>query len=581
MSPGRWSWKNVRARPTNPLRMDVNSYLNVLFVEAAALAALFLIGLATYRRSIRLIHVIERALARLARRRALSGVLIALFAFALSASLSLLGRMPEPEVHDEFSYLLAADTFTHGRLSNPPHPMWVHFETFHVIFHPTYASKYPPGQGLTLALGQILTGYPIVGVWLSTAVASAAVYWMLLAWVPAWIALLGGIMTALHPGVQYWSQLYWGGQLGMIGGALLFGALRRILRRPGVMDSILLGIGVAILANSRPYEGLLVAVPIFAALLIGAVRNRPLTPNVFRRTVLPIAVVLLVTLFGMGFYNLRVTGNPLRLPYMAHEEEYAVYPFFIWQQPRPVPTYRHKVLSDYHLVWEGDWYEPTKSLSGLINVTLEKLRRPWIFFQGIHAMRLVLAIPLFFLPWSFTRRRLRFVCAGAVFFAAGVLLISWGGARLWAPITGALILIYLDGFRRMRLLRIGGFQIGRLLAWSIVFVAIGTFGLELRQRMQDDAPRWYFERARIRDQLEKDGGRHLILVRYGPDHSPLLEWVYNAADIDGSKVVWAREMNPSADKELLDYFKDRKLWLLEVYDDTQLPRLIPLRTSKP
>ena len=64
--------------------------------------------------------------------------------------------------------------------------------------------------------------------------------------------------------------------------------------------------------------------------------------------------------------------------------------------------------------------------------------------------------------------------------------------------------------------------------------------------------------------LEHEGGKHLIIVRYSPNLSNFVEWVYNGADIDRAPVIWAREMDPAQNRELLDYFKDRRVWLLQV-----------------
>ena len=63
--------------------------------------------------------------------------------------------------------------------------------------------------------------------------------------------------------------------------------------------------------------------------------------------------------------------------------------------------------------------------------------------------------------------------------------------------------------------------------------------------------------------LQSKGVQHLVLVRYSPQHSVYQEWVYNHADIDGSDVVWARDMGPDKNQELLDYYPARKVWLLE------------------
>ena len=73
-----------------------------------------------------------------------------------------------------------------------------------------------------LAAGQVLGGHPIVGVWISTGLACAAICWMLLTWLPAWWAVIGGLLAALHPLILlYWSQSYWGGAMAVIGGALV------------------------------------------------------------------------------------------------------------------------------------------------------------------------------------------------------------------------------------------------------------------------------------------------------------------------------------------------------------------------
>jgi hypothetical protein len=518
-------------------------------------------------------RILECGLRRLARRRWLSIIVVGMVALGASAVLSLLGRIPEPEVHDEFSYLLAADTFAHGRLTNPAHPLWVHFESIHIIQQPTYASKYPPGQGLMLAAGQVLAGHPIVGVWISTALACAAICWMLLAWLPPWWAVLGGLLAAMHPLILiHWGQHYWGGAVAVIGGALVFGALRRVMRRPHVRDALLMAVGLAVLANSRPYEGVVVSLPVALLLFTWMVgKNGPTIQVSMTRIVLPIVGVLTLTAGAMAFYNWRVTGDAFRMPYQVHEATYMIKPFFLWQQPWPEPAYRHKVMRDMHT---GAVYTDSPRYSYIEKRSTSYL---WMCFLWLYdKLRslpvLIVSLALLSLMtrdwWS------RFALLTCGVLAAGLAMGTWFFMHYAAPITGVVFVLMLQTLRRLRLWRWRGRRTGRLVVWTILMSCVALFVTAFVLKIQITRSAEIPPRARILAQLKEMSGRHLVIVRYDPLHS-VYEWVYNAADIDGAKVVWGREMDSAHNRKLLEYFKDRHVWLLEVGQDHPSPELKP------
>jgi len=292
----------------------------------------------------------EAAFHKVARRRRLALLAVGMTALAARAALLRVLPIPAPLAHDEFSHLLAADTFAHGRLANAPHPMWIHFETFHVLQQPTYASMYPPAQGLILALGQVAAGHPFWGVWLSVGLLCAAICWMLQGWLSSGWALLGGVLAITRiAAFSYWGNSYWGGAMAAIGGALTLGALPRVGHQR-IRDALLMALGLGLLAASRPYEGFVFSLPVFVALLAGAVEECRLAWRVsIRHTILPLGLLLGTTAVAMAYYFWRVTGSPFRMPYQVDRATYAVAPYFLWQSPKPVPAYHHEVMRQVYL----------------------------------------------------------------------------------------------------------------------------------------------------------------------------------------------------------------------------------------
>ena len=511
----------------------------------------------------------------IAKRRTLSIFLVGVLSLGGCYFVAAFKGMPLPCYHDEFSYLLSADTFAHGRVTNPTHPMWEHFETFHELMKPTYMSKYPPGQGLFLTIGQILFGHPIYGVWLSAAFMCMAICWMLYGWVaPRW-ALIGGIAGAMQFGIfTYWSQSYWGGAVAAMGGALVFGALPRIFKYQRVRDALLLGLGIAVLANSRPLEGILIGIPVGIMVLPWKIKwERVKTRKFIKKIVLPFSFILLLTFMVTGTYNKTVTGNAFTFPHLLYAKTYSAVPSLILGPLRQSPQYNNKIMASYEQDWTKKYYLQKKSWEGFVKDLRGDTERIFMFFFGFPLAIPSLAIVL--LIFLRRRRAWLFIMAAMVLAGTCAAMTCLAKTHYFASLTCVVMLLITAGLRVLSVLKFRDARIGLILVNCLLFVqlVINIMNVftptdlsvgRIRESTTDGNLNGFLTRQGLINALLKEGGKHLVIVRYDPQHIIHFEWVYNDADIDHSPVVWAREMDVAKDEELLKYFKDRQVWHVEV-----------------
>lgn len=545
---------------------DIEPLKQTLYFTLVGAGVLLPLQLAFARSAARISAAVWRILGAVASKPLLCGMI--LFSAAILVRVALLTRfpVPVPGIHDEFSYLLMGDTFAHGRLSNQPHPMWISLETFHINFFPRYASMYPPAQGVLLAIGQLL-GNPWIGVLISCGVMVAVIYWMLLAWLPPRWALLGGIVVWLKFCLSsYWINSYWGGAVGATGGALLLGALARMLRKARVRDALLFACGLAILANSRPYEGFLFALPAGLCLLWWLLRASASGLSLSSRcriVLLPIVAVLVATAVAIAIYNHNLTGHALLFPETLNVRTYHTAPMFLFESSKPPLQYHNQQFEEFYNGFEREEYDHTwESVKCLI--WLKTVR----FFSAFSWWGMTLALPGLYFVIRDPRLRLPWIMLALV--ALGAYVVVWSNAHYASPVTCIVVLLYMRAQHYLRHARWKNWRWGAVLARTSMLLLLADTSTAVA-RKQCDTFYWTCQgdvsRLVVQKKLEALPGRHLVMVRYGEDHNIHDDWVFNGADIDSQKVVWAREIDEEQDAKLFDYFKDRKVWLVTPDDD--------------
>jgi len=350
----------------------------------------------------------------------------------------------------------------------------------------------------------------------------------------------------------------------------VLGAMPRIVRRTRTRDSLFLGLGLAILANTRPYEGFLFALPVaawFLWWLAGKTNTRFILRERVNRILVPLTAILMLTLLFMGYYNWRLTGNALLFPHVLNSRTYRSLGLFLWDHPKPPLQYHNEQFEDFYNGWEREDYQ--NSWSDVWKVSAEKLTRSGTTYFWWGALLLLPGIPFLFFD-----HKMRL--PGVIFLltAAGFLALIWSFPHYAAPVTCVVVLLLVQLIRHLRFMRLARRPIGIALAWAAVILLVANVSLRV-SRHSCDPLAWTCQgdpsRAIIANNYSRLPGKHLIMVRYEEDHNLHDEWVYNGAEIDSAKVLWARELDAEQNAKLFAYFKDRQIWLVEPdLDDSEV-----------
>ena len=459
---------------------------------------------------------------------------------------TVVGDPHPPWYTDDFGYALTADTFAHGRLTNPPHPMRAFFSSLYVLQTPTYNSMYQSGPAALAAAGQVLLHRRAAALWIACAAAACAVCWGAEAVAPIGIAWLAGLLVAMHPVVLEWMNHYHAAPFNAFAGALAIGGALRVRECRTWQAQTAMGIGIAVMANMRPYEGFVVAMIAF----------------VLARRFVPLALGIAVCgLLWTALYNRAVTGDPFQLPYNAYNAHYLSAPNFIWQRPYPPRQYPTQEMEKRYRIFRH-YYERSRNWRDLSVSVVQRLREmltaaiPTVPVPSqANSLRLIAAVPLLF-----AIVRPRAIVAGLAAFIVAMLIITWWPqTHYFGPAVSIFAAAYCAGVFEM--IRRGLHALAFVAVAACFTLAVWAFVTLLTRPAE---PR--VARVAVTEALNLRPGGHLVLV-----DADCEDLTFNAADIDASKIVWA---NQTADaRPLLDYYRDREVWRIACGQQFRLSRL--------
>ncbi len=237
-----------------------------------------------------------------------------------------------PAYHDEYSYLIQAETYLHGRWANPeftPQPEL--FDQVHVLNEGQFASRYFPGTGAWIAPFLAL-GNPWLGHQVAQALCAMLIFLVGRELSNNGTGLLAGLLFALSPGLILFSNLLLAHHPTMLGLCLFLWAFLRGNRTGSLTCWLLAGCGLSFAMLCRPMTAAAFGLPfgiVFAVWWFTGKETRQYsdvssttTFMVRTRSALALGLPLVLGFLIVFISNKQITGSYTRTPYELYLDTY-------------------------------------------------------------------------------------------------------------------------------------------------------------------------------------------------------------------------------------------------------------------